>query len=231
MRLDPAQEAISAALKGNWEKAIEVNKLILTEVPDDVEALNRLARAYSEVGNLKLAKANAQKVLKLDPFNSIATKCLKKWSIAKSTNPNGNNYQIPRDARTFLEMPGKTKITTLLHLGDNKTLASLNTGDELKLNAHQHRVSVITPTGIYVGILADDLSSRLRRLIQIGNKYEVLVKSIESSSVKIFIREVSRSEKAGDTPSFSSEKIEYISFTPPELVHKKESLATDDESI
>lgn len=229
MKLDPAQEAISAALKGNWNKAVELNEKILEETSDDIEALNRLARAYSELGNIKKAKLNAQKVLKLDAFNSIATKCLKKWSAANAGKPNGVSSQMSRDARTFLEMPGKTKITSLIHIGDSKTIAGLNTGDELKLNARKHRVSVVTPEGNYVGILADNLSSRLRRFIQLGNEYEVLVKSIDSTNIKIFIREVSRSEKAGDSPSFPSEKIEYISFTPPELVHKKERVSTSDE--
>jgi hypothetical protein len=33
-------------------------------------------------------------------------------------------------------------------------------------------------------------------------------------------------KKLADIPSFSSEKIEYISFTPPELVHNKEDFVS-----
>lgn len=227
MRLDPAQEAIAAALKGDWEVAIETNLRILKESSKDIEALNRLARAYSEVGNIKKARETAQTVLKHDPFNTIAARCLLKWKSVKNTK-NGSVRQAPRDPKTFLEEPGKTKITALLYLGDNKTLASLNTGDELKLSAHQHRVSVLSQNGSYVGRLADDLSSRLRQLIKNGNKYEVLVKSVDSASVKVFLREISRGS-SDDSPSFVTERIDYISFTPPELVHKKEVAVSEDE--
>lgn len=227
MKVDSAQEAISAALRGEWEKAIEINQSILKDEPNDVDALNRLARAYSEKGDLKKAKLFAQTVLKIDPFNTIAARCLKKWKSGPGYSQKVS--QGPKDPKTYLEESGKTKITSLLHLGNGKTLASLDTGDELKLSTNKHKVSVLTLSGSYVGKLTDDLSARLNKLIKFGNKYEVLVKSIDSGSVKIFIRETERSEKMSDTPSFATERIDYISFTPPELVHKKESIRLDEE--
>ena len=45
----------------------------------------------------------------------------------------------------------------------------------------------------------------------------------------MFIREVTRSSKLSDLTSFPAEKIEYISFTPPELVHRKEEIGTIQE--
>ena len=226
MKSDSAQDAITAALKGEWNKVVEVNEQILQSNPQDVDALNRLARACFGIGKLKRAKECSLKVIKIDPFNSIALKSLQKWkSVGTGDQKNGysTNYKI-RDARTFLEESGKTKITSLLHLGDGKTIASLGTGDELLLNAHQHRVYIATASGKYVGKLTDDLSARLRRLVKFGNKYEVLVKSVDPNGVKVFIREIERNAKVADTPSFPTEKIDYISFTPPELIHKKESL-------
>jgi hypothetical protein len=228
MKEDTAQKAIKLALAGEWEKAIKVNKKILKETPKDTDALNRLARAYAEVGNLKKAKETAKKVLKIDPFNNIAQKALSKW---KSLKKSGDKSQVASSAEAFLEEPGKTKIVSLLHLGAPKTLAGLDTGDELKLNTHKHRVSVTTQDGKYVGRLADDISARLRELVRYGNEYQVLVKSIDpQESVKVFIREIKRSPKLSDIPSFSTEKIDYISFTPPELVHKKDvEIPQDDE--
>lgn len=227
MKIDSAQEAISAALKGNWNQAIEINEQILLEEKDNTDALNRLARAYSETGNLKKAKDLAQKVLKLDPFNPIATKSLQKWQATNGHIKEASSG-TPRNSTTFLEHPGKTKIANLLNLADGKTLANLDTGDELKLMATTHRVSVTTNAGTYVGRLPDDLSARLCKLIKLGNKYEVFVKSIDGAQVKIFLRETERSEKLRDVPSFSTEKIDYISFTPPELVHKKEFINSED---
>lgn len=57
-----------------------------------------------------------------------------------------------------------------------------------------------------------------------GNKYQVLVKSVDKKQVRIFTREMERGKDAKDMISFPGEKIDYVSFTPPELVHKKEKL-------
>ncbi|MBI2103819.1 tetratricopeptide repeat protein [Candidatus Woesebacteria bacterium] len=228
MILDPAQEAISAALSGDWDSAITINHDILSQDPNNIEALNRLARAYSEKGNFKRARQLAKKVLKIDPFNSIATKCLQKWR-GTDGKTESSSHHAPIDPKTFLEESGKTKITNLLNLGDSATLATLSTGDMLRLNAAKHRVSVATINGRYVGRLTDDLSARLRKLIKTGNKYEVLVKSVEPDNVRVFIREIERAGTLSDTPSFPTEKIEYVSFTPPELVHKRQPLAHEDD--
>ena len=221
-----AQEAIHAALSGNWQKALSLNQEILKNEPNDVEALNRLARAYSEIGNLKKAKETAQKVLKNDPSNSIASKALEKW---KSLKKSDTHTQKPSDPQIYLEEPGKTKILNLLNLGGPKILAKLDAGDEVKLNSHAHKVSVNTFDGKYIGKLPDDISARLRKLISLGNEYQVFIKSIDKNCIKIFIRETKRVSSLSDTPSFSSERIDYVSFTPPELVHRKEEFEIEPE--
>jgi tetratricopeptide (TPR) repeat protein len=218
MNADLAQKAVTAALTGKWDEAISINNKLLRQDSKDIDALNRLARAYAEKGNIKRAKSTAQKVLKIDPFNPIAGKAVARWKGLRSslTGPTSTTT-----AEAFLEEPGKTKIISLLHLGDATVLAKLDSGDEVLLTPHSHRVSVVTSDTKYIGRLPDDLSARLRKLISMGNEYKVLVKSTSPEDVRIFIREVKRSEKLGDFPSFPAEKIDYISFTPPELVHKK----------
>ncbi|MCH7641011.1 tetratricopeptide repeat protein [Patescibacteria group bacterium] len=226
MKQDLAQKAVSSALSGHWEEALEINKQILKESPKDVDALNRLARTYAELGNLTKARTTAKKVVKLDQFNSIAVKSLEKWKGLKKGETTASG---PSSARAFLEEPGKTKIVSLLHLGDAKTIAKLDSGDEVKLNIHSHRVSITTSDGKYIGRLADDLSARLKKLIGYGNEYQAYVKSTDKNDVKIFIRETHRSPELSDIPSFSTDKIDYISFTPPELVHKKDVISPEAE--
>lgn len=222
-----AQQAVSFALKGNWEKALKVNKAILKQNPSDIDALNRLARAYAELGDMKQARVTARKTIKIDPYNSIAKKCLAKWKALKK----GETFtSSPSSANAFLEEPGKTKLVSLLHLGSKKILAKLDAGDEVNINTHAHRVSIVTAGGDYIGKLTDDLSARLRKLIKYGNEYKAFIKSVDTQEVKIFLREVKRSPKLADIPSFSAEKIDYISFTSPELVHKKSDVSgTEDE--
>ena len=123
---------------------------------------------------------------------------------------------------------GKTKIVSLIHLGDARHIAKLDSGDTVKLNPLSHRVSILSQDGKYIGRLADDLSARLKQLMSFGNEYQAYIKSSNAQEVKIFIRESKRSKKLTDIPSFSTEKIDYISFTPPELVRKKDSIPEDE---
>lgn len=226
MQNDLAQKAISAALKANWEDALELNKKILKDDTSDVDALNRLARALSELGEIDKAKKIAQKVVRIDPHNTIATKALEKWkSLRKSEKASPSKFS----ARVFLEEPGKTKIVSLLHLGDSENvLANLDSGDEVLLKLGSHRISVCSLNKKYIGRLPDDLSASLIKLIRRGNEYQVFVKSSKPQEIKVFIRETKRVKELENIPSFSSEKINYISFTPPELVHKKQTIKETD---
>lgn len=211
-----AQKAITYALSGNWHKAIEVNLEILSTNSEDVDALNRLARCYAETGLIEKALNTTQKVLEIDPTNSIASKCIQKWKV---TRPNSNHSSPPPSGETFLEESGKTKLITLFNPGNSSVLSSLDSGDEVKLAAFAHKVSIVDNNEKYIGRLPDDIAARLRNILKQGGKYQVLIKSIDSNSseVTVFIREL---ENKSGVSSFPPEKIDYVSFTPPELVHK-----------
>ncbi len=49
LRREKSKEAVSLALKGLWEQAAEVNREILELFPEDVEAWNRLGKAFLEL--------------------------------------------------------------------------------------------------------------------------------------------------------------------------------------
>lgn len=218
MNNDYAQKAINTALKGEWAKAAKVNQKILKSEPDNIDALNRLSRAFAETGNLKRAKAAAKKVIKIDPYNNIALRSLKKWSGLK---PSRKASPTSSKTGSFLEEPGKTKFVQLLHVGPQNSLSELDSGDEVTLSTSSHRVSIVTKKGKYIGRLPDDLAAKIKKLTSAGNEYELFIKSVKDSRVIIFIREIKRVKRLASIPSFSTEKIDYISFTPPELVHKK----------
>lgn len=218
METSAAQTAITLALSGKWQEAIEINLEIIKDNPEDVDALNRLARAYAEIGKKTEACEFTKKVLKIDPVNPIALKCIDKW---KNGREEGIHSQCHTSAETFLEEPGKTKLVSLLNLGETKVFANLDPGEEVKLFCHAHKVSINTLDGKYIGRLPDDLAARLRGLIKSGNKYQVLMKSVDPKEIKVFIRELGKDPRVKDIPSFPTEKIDYVSFTPPELIHKK----------
>src|SRR4030042_6685691 len=104
MEVDLARKAVPAALDANWTEAVKLNKEILRQTPSDIYALNRLSRALAESGKLKEAKKIAERVLKLDSFNSIATKALSKW---KGLRRGGAINSGTSEPDAFLEEPGK----------------------------------------------------------------------------------------------------------------------------
>lgn len=209
-----AQKAVGYALSGLWQKALETNLLILTETPDDVDAMNRIARCYSELGETKKAIQTSEKVLKLDSLNPIAQKCILKWETAHASD---NHKSFIPSGEDFLEESGRTKMVTLLNPGMSEVFANLNSGDEVRLSAYTHKVSVVDNDDKYIGCLPDDLAARIKNLLKQGNKYQVLIKSNDSKEVTVLIKETDN--KSG-VASFPPEKIDYVSFTPPELVHR-----------
>ncbi len=221
-----AQKAIAAATSGNWQEAIETNLEILEKSPEDIDALNRLAKAYAELGKTSKAISIAKKALKINPFDRIASKNLEKWKKAKTGQASPGKQA---SADSFIEEPGKTKIVSLVYTADPKTVASLDAGDEVFILLKGECLQIVTKDGKYIGRLTDDVASRLKKLIRLGNEYQLFIKNIESNKVKVFIRETKRSKKAEKIPSFLGEKIDYIPFTPPELVHNKEEIKITDE--
>lgn len=178
-----AQKSVRLALDNNWVEAINVNLKILKIDPEDVDCLNRLAKAYFECGKIDKAKSTSKKVLSIDPNNNIAKNSLIKFKSGTIKKTSLNAEKI-----NFIEEPGKTKITSLLNLGSEKIYSTLNIGDELYLATHAHKVSVTTKSNKYIGKLADDISARLRISIKNGAKYTVYVKSVNKGAVKIFIK-------------------------------------------
>lgn len=217
---DLSQLAIAAAMNGNWEKAVELNLAILKQEAENIGALNRLALAYAELGNTRKACESAKKVLRLHPDNPIAQRSLEKWVVVKNGRKGNTRVLSPK---AFLEEPGKTKNVILINLSDAQTLLSLNCGDCLQLTVHPHSISVTLEDGQYIGRIPDDLSHRLRKLIAHGNQYSCLVKTANAREVKIFLREIKRSPQVAHIPSFTTEKIQYVAFIAPELVHNQKS--------
>lgn len=211
-----AQQAIAAAMSGNWEEAERLNLEILNITPQDVDSFNRLGRAYLEQGKKKDAQKTFKKVLSIDKYNRIAEKNLEALKGLKVKR--NNKVTIAPDL--FIEEPGKTKTVTLIKVADKKAVVSLSIGEELKLQARKHSIACLGQNGDYIGRLPDDLSQRLTKLIAGGNKYQAHVRALDFPEVKIFVRELKRAKRLADYPSFPVKgEASYLAFIPPELVH------------
>ena len=67
-RKDLDREAVDLALKGEWDRAVEVNRVILELFADDVEAMNRLAKALIELGSYEEAGGVLDRVCTIAPL-------------------------------------------------------------------------------------------------------------------------------------------------------------------
>ena len=59
-RQQRSKEAIDLAMQSKWQEAVEINQEILENFPRDVDASNRLGRAYMELGRQTVPVARAK---------------------------------------------------------------------------------------------------------------------------------------------------------------------------
>jgi hypothetical protein len=209
---NPSQLAINAALECRWDDALKLNRQIIKEQPENVDALNRLARVYLEKGSFSLSKKYYTLALKYDPYNPIASKNLKiiqafKKDVDKSADGEQNG-KIPSIGRArispdlFLHEPGKTKIISLLKVAEPQRLSQTYCGMPVNMVIKNRGVTVLDNEDRYLGVLPDDVSHLIIKLIKGGNKYAAFVKSVKVNGLALLIRETFRANKFRNQPSF-----------------------------
>lgn len=193
-------QAIQHAIDCKWEEAIETNKKILAENPQDIDTLNRLGFAYMQKGEQENAKEYFEKVLEKDETNPIASKNLKRLE-SFNKNDNGTNG-ISLKFKTFIEESGKTKTVSLINLADKKTISGMQPGQQVYLKAKRSKIFIQSDNDTYLGMLPQDVGGRLVEYLAEGNEYEAFLKAVDDKDVKVFIRECHRCKKLEQVPSF-----------------------------
>src|SRR3990167_754158 len=110
--------------------------------------------------------------------------------------------EVKLDPNLFLELPGKTKSSTLVNLGQKNTLAHLVIGQEIFVKPKKRRMEIRTEGNDYVGALPDDLSKRLFLFMKAGSQYMAFIKDVSLSRIVVFIREEKRGKKVQRYSSF-----------------------------
>src|SRR3989344_2388935 len=144
-----SNQAIQTALTGNWEESIKLNKSLLIDNPNDVEALNRIGLAYTILGKSKSARNTYQKVLEIDPLNSIAIKNLKKIKSEGVKEP--SDSPLIQVNNIFLEETGKTKVVELINLAQAEMLLTLRTGQAVDISVKRLKI-FISEGKKYIGV-------------------------------------------------------------------------------
>ena len=205
-RKDLDREAVDLALKGEWERAVEVNRAILELFADDVEAMNRLAKALIELGSYKEASEVLDHVCTIAPYNNIARK-----NRARLEQMRGSSAAATRHARKhagapqlFIGESGKSATTTLRHTPRTLSLAVASPGDPVSLVIEHHGISVYADDGQYLGQIESRLGTRLNRLIEGGNMYEAAIIGVNGDGISIMIHETRRHRSMQHVASFPS---------------------------
>lgn len=233
-QIPTAEAAIAAALSQNWKDAIRINLLLLKEVTSDIASLNRLGYAYIQNGQIRLSRTAFQKVMKLDPYNQIALKQIKKLMAMKknATKPMAISSPLRVSPLSFLEEPGKTKIVAGVNLAPVETISGLSPGMEVTLKPKNHCVEVRSRQGNYIAALPDDISFKLLKLIASGYHYQTIIKSVEKKSLIMILRETTRGKRFSDQPSFTTSMVSLSSPIHPgsDRSHEKPNISATGET-
>lgn len=223
------QKAIDLALNCRWEEAEELNNQLLQDEPTNTQYLNRLAKAKFELGKYSECKKIYAQVLELDPYNAIAQKNLKKVSAIKkdSVLKNGSNATV-LSAALFYEEPGITELITLVKVAEPQKLVALSPGSMMHLNVKKKGIAVNDGFGVYIGAFPDDSAYHLMRLLEGGNKYQVIVKSVKSNAVTVLVRETFRSKKFKNQASFLQDA-KLMAYSADNIPLMGEDAVTDTE--
>jgi tetratricopeptide (TPR) repeat protein len=208
-RKELSKDAISLALKGEWEHAAEVNQTILDLFPGDVEAMNRLGKALMELGQYRQAREVLDQVVRLSPYNTIAKKNLARLGQLESAPaPNKQVRKAGGAPQLFIEESGKSGTTVLHNPARGRVVATIASGDPANLVVEQNGINVYTRDDEYLGRVEPKLGRRLIRLIEGGNRYEAAVIGVNNQGISIIIRETYRHPSLHNVCSFPTKSKE-----------------------
>jgi len=202
--------AIAHALARRWDLAAQENRTLLEEDPKDVEAANRLGKALTELGDPAGAIEAYELALKIDSTNAIARKNLQRLEEQKKTRrapraaargkagTGATTSAAPRrrvDVATeslrtapLIEDFGKAADLRLQRV-NVRVAALVSTGDPAELEITSSGVAVKANGGTILGHIDPRTGLRLKRMMETGNRYSVVILRSEDGQVDVHVRE------------------------------------------
>jgi tetratricopeptide (TPR) repeat protein len=223
LRRKASQEAISLAMQSRWQEAVTVNQSILELFPTDIDAYNRLGRAFMELGEFAKAKEAYSRGLELDPNNAIAQKNLQRLSLLPASKVKVKQIKVKEERREvapdlFIGEMGKAGVVNLQNLAPGEVLARMAAGNQVDLKVRGQRLIIENEQGEYLGLVEPPHGFRLARLIEGGNKYTAAIVNIDNNTARVIIREAFQHPSQIGRPSFPVKAVE--GFQP----HVKDTL-------
>jgi tetratricopeptide (TPR) repeat protein len=191
LRRHLVEQAIALAMQNRWDDAAKVNQSILDAFPDDTDALNRLGRAFTELGRYREARESYQGTVQRDPSNTIARKNLARLATLKVEQAPPSGEKV--DPRMFIAETGKTGVFTLQNPAARDVLAKFAAGDQLILRPDGRILRVESMGGSPLGTVDPKIGQRLIEFIRSGNSYAAAVMANEDGNIRVFVRETAQS--------------------------------------
>jgi hypothetical protein len=224
------EESIKAAMSNSWEEAADKNRKLVAMFEPDVEAWNRLGKAYAELGRIGDAREAYGHALRIEPGNAIAKRNAERLSlIREDVLPVARDRHDSVDARFFIEETGKTIARSIFTALPKEVLAKLSAGDRVKLEPRADLVAVSTTSSQELGMLDGKLSGRLVELIDGGNEYEAAVVRIEGRYVRVMLRETHQAPQLTGRVSFPPETSSGFKPYTKDTLMRQDRLIEDEE--
>ena len=208
LRRQGSKQAIDLAMQGRWREAVAVNKSLIESFPSDVDAYNRLGRAYMELGEYSQAREAYSRAVELDPYNAIAKKNLRRLSHLEEAQISleGNSHQV--EPQHFIEEIGKAGVVNLYHLAPPEILARTVAGERVYLKVDGASLIVENARGEYLGQVDPKYGQQLVKLMEGGNKYTAAIVGSTEEMATVIIREVYQHPSQVGRLSFPSKGVE-----------------------
>ena len=208
LRRQGSKQAIALAMQGRWREAVAVNKSLIENFPHDVDAYNRLGKAYMELGEYTQAKEAYSRAVDLDHYNAIAKKNLHRLSHLGEGAAGLEGGSHKAEPQHFIEEIGKAGVIELYHLAPPEVLVRMTAGDIVHLKIDGSGLVVENEREEYLGQVPPEHGQRLIKLMEGGNKYTAAVVSSAGGSICVIIREVYQDPSQAGQLSFPSRRLE-----------------------
>jgi tetratricopeptide (TPR) repeat protein len=222
IRRQRSKNAIALAMQGRWREAVVANQEIIESFPNDVDASNRLGRAYIELGEYSLARGAYARAVELDPYNIIAQKNLRRLSYLGEAGVTAEADSDKAKPEHFIEETGKAGVVNLYHLAPREVLAKIVAGDRVYLKVNGLSLAAENSRGEYLGLVEPRHAQRLIKLIEGGNKYSGAIVSSAEDRVAVIIREVYQDPSQAGQLSFPPKGGESLRPYPSEKMLRRE---------
>ncbi|HEX7364758.1 MAG TPA: tetratricopeptide repeat protein [Dehalococcoidia bacterium] len=229
LRRKASQEAIALAMQSRWQEAVNINQSIVELFPTDIDAYNRLGRAYMELGEVRKAKEAYSRAIQHDPHNPIAQRNLQRLSLLRDSKVSVKEERREASPDLFIGEMGKAGVVSLQDLAPKEVLAKMAAGNQVYLKVRGRQLAIENESGGYLGLVEPPHGFRLAKLMEGGNKYAAAIVNIDNSNARVIIRETFQHPSQVGRLSFPVKAVE--GFQP----HVKDTLlrheAVEEEAL